>query len=253
MRAELRSMDTRGVLEAQLTPDDYRASSMTQSLDALAGVIDRVALGAMDAETVCDVGCGYGGLGLGIAAVAGAEEVIGVDINTERLRAAADRGMQVHEVNIETQPLPMADNSVDVILSFGMIEHLRTYDDPLAEMHRVLQPDGWYLLGFPNLGSWLNRINLLRGYQPRDVEVSQEFPVGYAPGYPLKNTLNHVHSATDYCMRALLAAHGLDVAVSEPAFPYQQGVALRIIDAVASLHPPLARRLLYAGTPTDKS
>jgi len=244
---------TKSVLEAQLTPDDYRVSATTQSLDALAGVIDRVDLGGMDAETVCDVGCGYGGLGLGIAAVAGAGEVIGVDIDTERLRVAGDRGIHVHEVNIETQPLPMADDSVDIILSFGMIEHLRTYDNLLAEMHRVLRPDGCYVLGFPNLGSWLNRINLLRGYQPRDVEVSQEFPVGYAPGYPLKNTLNHLHSATDHCMRALLDAHGLDVSVSAPAFPYQQGVALRIIDAVASLHTPLARRLLYAGTPTDRS
>jgi SAM-dependent methyltransferase len=176
-----------------------------------------------------------------------------VDINTDRLDAAADRGMRVHEVNIETQPLPMADASVDIILSFGMIEHLRTYDGLLAEMRRVLRPDGWYLLGFPNLGSWLNRINLLRGYQPRDVEVSQEYPVGYAPGYPCKNTLGHLHSATDRCMRELLEAHDLEVRVSAPAFPYQQGVAVRIIDAVASLHPPLARRLLYAGTRTETS
>ena len=93
---------------------------------------------------VLDAACGEG---YGAALLAGvAQSVIGIDIEP---RVVAEASAQYGgRGNLRFEPasvtrLPLADGSVDVIVSFETIEHLQASDQPrmLAEFARVLAPD----------------------------------------------------------------------------------------------------------------
>ena len=67
-------------------------------------------------------------------------------------RAIVRRARQRRFVEGSATALPLADASVDVVVSFETIEHLPAADQPrmLAEFARVLRPDGSLILSSPN-------------------------------------------------------------------------------------------------------
>ena len=80
----------------------------------------------------------------------------------------------------------------------------------LGEVRRVLKPGGFTLLSIPNLGSWNNRIALLLGYQPRDVEISDRSVVGVFPYYRDRTPTGHIHTPTLKALTELMDIHGFD-------------------------------------------
>lgn len=102
-------------------------------------------------RTVLDVACGEG---YGAAMVAeNANRVVGVDISAEAIRHAGNR--YGHQANLEfitasCDCLPFPDASFDLAISFETIEHIETQQAFIAELARVLRPDGVLLLSSPN-------------------------------------------------------------------------------------------------------
>lgn len=102
-------------------------------------------------RTVLDVACGEG---YGAAMVAeGADRVLGVDISADAIRHAKNR--YGHHTNLEFVPascdrLPFPDASFDLVISFETIEHIEAQQAFIAELARVLRPDGVLLLSSPN-------------------------------------------------------------------------------------------------------
>lgn len=100
---------------------------------------------------VLDVACGEG---YGSAMVAAhADRVVGVDISPDAVRHAQNR--YGHHANLEFVPascdsLPFPDASFDLAISFETIEHIETQKAFIAELARVLRPDGVLLLSSPN-------------------------------------------------------------------------------------------------------
>ncbi|HEX6136073.1 MAG TPA: class I SAM-dependent methyltransferase [Casimicrobiaceae bacterium] len=102
---------------------------------------------------VADVACGEG-YGCGVLAEVAAH-VTGIDIDARTLDHA--RRTYVHRANVtfvqgSAAALPLADASIDAVVSFETIEHLAAADQPrmLAEFARVLAPDGVLVLSSPN-------------------------------------------------------------------------------------------------------
>jgi SAM-dependent methyltransferase len=74
----------------------------------------------------------------------------------------------VLRVNLEHDPIPLADASLDLVLCCEVVEHMDI--DPMfmvAELNRVLRPDGRLLLTTPNSTSSQNVWNVLQGYRPQ--------------------------------------------------------------------------------------
>jgi 2-polyprenyl-3-methyl-5-hydroxy-6-metoxy-1,4-benzoquinol methylase len=101
-------------------------------------------------KRVLDIACGEG---YGAAALqkAGAAHVIGVDISESVcLHARSKYGLDARPGPAEQ--IPLADGSVDVIVSFETIEHVPDTSRFLDECVRVLVPGGRLLISTPNKG-----------------------------------------------------------------------------------------------------
>jgi SAM-dependent methyltransferase len=115
-----------------------------------AAVIDRHH--RLEGARVLSSGCGFGGSLLAYHD-AGAAEVIGVEVDPEYVRFSRLRTEEIPTIRVlasDGGALPFDDDAFDVIESMDVIEH--TDDDRayLAELARVLAPDGLILLVTPN-------------------------------------------------------------------------------------------------------
>jgi ubiquinone/menaquinone biosynthesis C-methylase UbiE len=101
-------------------------------------------------KRVLDVASGEGYGAALLARVAAG--VVGVDADA----AAVDHGRQTYYasnlrfVQGSCTELPIADGSVDVVVSFETIEHVAEHDRMLDEVRRVLAPGGVLILSSPN-------------------------------------------------------------------------------------------------------
>jgi len=99
---------------------------------------------------VLDAACGEG---YGSALLArSAASVVGVDVDAEAVAHARER---YSRANLSfaagsVAELPLADGSVDLVVSFETIEHLAGQQRMLAEFRRVLAPGGALMLSSPN-------------------------------------------------------------------------------------------------------
>jgi arsenite methyltransferase len=119
------------------------------TVESFAGVANPFSLGRINSgETVLDLGCGAGTDLLIAAQMAGPSgRAIGVDMTPamlERARASANEmrlvDIALHESLIES--LPLEDESVDVVISNGVIDLVPDKDAVLSEIDRVLRPGG---------------------------------------------------------------------------------------------------------------
>ena len=230
-----------------VTAADLRISAQARSMADLDWVLDRLLRrdGAREG-TLVDLGCGMGGLARYIGGRLGLDQLIGVDLDAERLKAAAARGVRPLLLDLGSEPLPVASGSVRVVTCFGLLAYLALYDNAVSEAGRVLEDGGWFILSMPNLGSYANRISLLLGYQPHAVAVSRHRQAGTIGGRRDPGTSANMppllHGATLRCMKELLDVYGFDTVAVRGFAP---GPRRRpVIDDVASRFPSLSRRFL---------
>ena len=119
------------------------------AVESFAGVANLWALGRVEpGEVVLDLGCGAGTDLLIAAQMTGPSgRVIGVDMTAsmlDRARASA-REMGIEHVDLHEsliEELPVADASVDVVISNGVIDLVPDKDAVFDEIDRVLRPGG---------------------------------------------------------------------------------------------------------------
>jgi len=98
-----------------------------------------------------DVGCGSGTL-LGLLKQRGFRPV-GVDFSAEAARVAeAENGVRVVVGSLEQARFP--DQSFDIVTLFHVMEHVTNPRAVLAEVSRILKPNGAVILQVPNIDSW---------------------------------------------------------------------------------------------------
>jgi len=120
-------------------------------------------------HNVLDIGCGWGGLGLYLAQVAGAGRVDGITLSSEQLtiaRQRAEKAGLADRVNFKIEDYRLTQGRYDRIVSVGMFEHvgLGDYDAFFGKAASLLADDGVMLLhtigrtGKPDIaGPWLNK------------------------------------------------------------------------------------------------
>lgn len=95
-------------------------------------------------------------------------EVIASDIELIVLSEAIDAGICCIQLDA-SQPFPLEDGSVNVIVICELIEHLFNTEHLLSECNRVLCNGGLLIITTPNLATLQDRFLFLFGYAPRHV------------------------------------------------------------------------------------
>jgi SAM-dependent methyltransferase len=70
-------------------------------------------------------------------------------------------GQRVEIANLNTQPLPYAASSFDLVTATEVIEHLEHFRETLREFFRVLEPGGMCVLTTPNILNLNSRLRFL--------------------------------------------------------------------------------------------
>lgn len=119
------------------------------AVESFAGVANPWELGRLSAgERVLDLGCGAGTDSLVAAQMVGpAGSVTGIDMTPEMLAKARSAAEEMGAANVEfvegeIERLPFPDESIDVVISNGVIDLLPDKDTVFAEIYRVLRPGG---------------------------------------------------------------------------------------------------------------
>jgi cyclopropane-fatty-acyl-phospholipid synthase len=135
-----------------------------------------------DGGTALDIGCGFGGLGLYLAGVAGAH-VTGVTLSEEQFAVATERARQTglaDRVEFRLQDYRDVPEKFDRIVSVGMFEHVgvNRYDEFFTKVRGLLKDDGVMLLhsigrnSVPGVtNAWIRKYIFPGGYIPSLSEV----------------------------------------------------------------------------------
>ncbi len=132
---------------------------------------------------VLDVGCGWGGLGLYLADIAGAD-VVGITLSQEQFKIARDRasarGLQ-NRVEFRIEDYRHTEGRFDRIVSVGMFEHVGVgyYDTYFGHCERLLDDNGVMLLhtigrttGPGATNPWIAKYIFPGGYIPSLEEIT---------------------------------------------------------------------------------
>ena len=138
--------------------------------------VARIVAGAPIAGArVLDVGCGLGAIGLLLVERFGAAQVIGIDVEAPLVARAAARvsaaGMsdRISIRKVSPGPFPFEDGVFDVVFSKDSMIHIPDKPALYTEVHRVLAPGGWMVVGdwFGNgldptraMREWLDAVGL---------------------------------------------------------------------------------------------
>ncbi len=149
----------------------------------------------------------------------------GVDLSDANVAAATEAGLELVQADV-TRPLPFADASFDCVFCLELLEHLTTPVTLLAEIRRVLTPDGRAVVSVPSPYSW--------------VEVARELL-----GRP--DPEGHLNAFTTPVVRNVAALAGLRV-------ERRLGTSLRIPKTLRLIPTDsiLARSRLYVFRPADE-
>lgn len=134
-------------------PSDYllraAASAAGQVYKSLA--IEQLAIDADD--TILDLGCGTGGeLAALLHALGSDGSLIGVDTDDDALRVARERfdDRRLRLRSGDAHALDLADESVDRVYVDRAAQHFAAPATVLAELRRILRPDGRVVLAEPD-------------------------------------------------------------------------------------------------------
>lgn len=150
---------------------------------------------------VLDFGSGFGGRTVEYGRI-GARQVFGIEPFQSMIDKSTDYARQHDVGNVEfrlcTQSeIPLQSNSVDVVLSYDVLEHVRDPRQSMREIRRVLRPGGMAYLVFPvyfgALSHHLDYVSILPGlhwfFSPQTliaaansiIEVDRKYGVSLQP------------------------------------------------------------------------
>lgn len=123
-----------------------------------------------------------------------AAKVIGADISNESIEHAKKKYQKPNlsffcSSAIE---LPIASNSVDVVVSFETIEHLLEQDEMLTEIKRVLKLGGFFIISSPDKEFYTDVTGHLNQFHLKELYFSE-----------LKNLLKKYFSYTHYYLQRI--------------------------------------------------
>ncbi len=112
----------------------------------------RFAAQYVENQVVVDAACGTGYGSHHLSEQGNAVRVLGFDLSPEAIDYAEKKhaGPRITYQTADARALPLADESVDVVVSFETLEHVVDGERLIAEFARILKPEGRLIVSTPN-------------------------------------------------------------------------------------------------------
>lgn len=153
-----------------------------------------------------DLGCADGGYTQGLLD-AGADSVIGVDIEADRIDAARLAHPEITFHVADGGPLPFPDASFDGVFMNEVFEHVADESRTLEDIRRILKPGGLLIVISPNRGF------PFEGHRVQIGRWSSNKPTPLIPWLPRSRTDKWV-TARNYWpaeLRSTIESNGFDI------------------------------------------
>jgi len=118
-----------------------------------------------------DLGCGSGSDLMIIKKNNPKAHCVGVEYSDWAKEQLLKQGIEPITVDLERESLPLADESMDLIICNQIMEHTKEVFWINHEVFRVLKPGGYFYVGVPNVLSLHNRLLGLAGIHPTCVQL----------------------------------------------------------------------------------
>lgn len=131
-------------------------------------------------------------------------------------------------------------NKYDTVTFFELIEHIDKTDILLRNCFNNLKKDGQLIFSFPNLSSIYAQIELMLGFQPHILEVSNEcadFGTGIFGkiNNPSGKTIHHIRGITHRAMKEMVKYHGFTI-IKKFGFEYRLQTFFKYIPSIAPVN-----------------
>jgi ubiquinone/menaquinone biosynthesis C-methylase UbiE len=137
-------------LETNYFRDEYGPDKYPQKLcDYLIQHVIKPHYGDIKNKTLLDVGVGRGNHV--VAFSRRGFKTYGLDKHDDFFKML--KGYTIRECDIEKEPFPFEDNSMDIVFSKSVLEHVTNVDSFLTQTYRVLKPGGLAILMVPDWGT----------------------------------------------------------------------------------------------------
>jgi SAM-dependent methyltransferase len=138
---------------------DHRETYGAHVISDMIRRVDRIELAA-------DIGAGEGRDLALIKALHPQARTVAVEGARHMADYLTSKGHEVMLVNIEQEPLPFEDGTVDLFIANQVIEHTKEVFWIFHQIARCLRPGGTFIMGVPNVLSLHNRVGALAGIHP---------------------------------------------------------------------------------------
>ena len=105
-------------------------------------------------KTVLDLGCGSGYGSFILKNTGHAKKVIGIDISSDAINYAKEN-YDDNDINFRIGDIrklnSIKNNSIDIVVSFEVLEHIREQGKMLSEVKRILKKNGLLIISTPNI------------------------------------------------------------------------------------------------------
>ena len=115
------------------------------------------------AEDVLEIGCGQGVGATIIYDLFRPKQYLGVDLDPRMIRRAARKAGALPNARFvegDIASLEIPDASFDLVVDFGVVHHVPNWRDAIAEVSRVLRPNGEFLFEDLSLETWERGIGI---------------------------------------------------------------------------------------------
>lgn len=134
---------------------------------------------APEVAKVLDIGAGSGADLALVQKVAPKAELHGVEIYPQNVSILKTLGVTTHALNLELDPLPFENESLDLVIANQVLEHTKEIFWIFHQVSRCLKVNGSFLVGVPNLASFHSRCLLAMGRQPTAIQTASAHIRGF--------------------------------------------------------------------------
>jgi|SaaInlStandDraft_3_1057020.scaffolds.fasta_scaffold132465_1 2-polyprenyl-3-methyl-5-hydroxy-6-metoxy-1,4-benzoquinol methylase len=130
----------------------FRNEEQAHGYETISDFLGIINITDEEQSTALDIGCGKGKVLLEIKKKYPKISLKGVEFDKENIKYCSLAGIETEAIDLECKKLPYETLSMDIVVCNHVLEHLKNIFNIVDEVQRILKPNGYFIIGVPNMG-----------------------------------------------------------------------------------------------------